>query len=560
MSIAPRTGRKRRSAVREGRERLLLLAAAASVAGALGPVATADSQSTDPCSSQTGVVTVQDGQSVCAPTTTSPQTTDPAPEDTTSAGTEVPPQPPAGDTGAPSQTPPPTDTAPPPGDTVPTDSAQPERPSDEPTPSADQTVPDTSEPAPAPTPAAAVAPSKPLASPAAPAGAVADTPAKADHKPHRRTKRHRSRASHGSEPPRPHDETAHGRPRVPQTTFSVPAEWTSLDPIILPPFSLADFPVPAYLLPLYQAAGAEYSVPWEVLAAINSVETDYGRNMAVSSAGALGFMQFMPATWAEWGRDADGDRRRDPDNPVDAIFSAARYLHAAGATDDLSGALFAYNHAAWYVDRVLARARELAGLDQEQVAALTARALDDDNSVYQVKGSPFFGPGTVDPTAGQILLMTVPELTRRVLHDDRIDLYSCGREDIEAGRIDRRVLATLLFLAESGFHLQISSLECGHGVMTTSGNVSAHSYGAAVDIASVDGTPIAGHQGPGSITERVLHRLLDLQGFMRPDQIISLMTVEGVSNTLALPDHDDHIHVGFPRATTLETNAEYSTH
>jgi len=336
---------------------------------------------------------------------------------------------------------------------------------------------------------------------------------------------------------------------------ALPAAWTGLDPIVLPPFSLGDFPVPDYLLPLFQAAGAEYGVPWEVLAAINEIETGYGENAGVSSAGAVGFMQFLPSTWAQWGRDADGDRRRDPRNPVDAIFSAARYLHAAGAVDDLPRAIFAYNHADWYVERVVTRARELAGVDPDQVAALTDRALGEHHDLYQVEGSPFFGVGSLDPTPGQVLLMSERELTRLVLKDQRIDIYACGRDDIEAGRIDRRVLATLLYLATAGLHPRVSSLECGHGRLTTSGNVSAHSYGHAVDIAAINGTPILGHQGPGTVTDEALRLLVQLQGLMRPNQIISLMTVAGATNTLAMSDHDDHIHVGFPRDVRLQEDA-----
>jgi hypothetical protein len=296
-------------------------------------------------------------------------------------------------------------------------------------------------------------------------------------------------------------------------------------------------------------------VPWEVLAAINEIETGYGENAGVSSAGAVGFMQFMPSTWEQWGRDADGDRRRDPRNPVDAIFSAARYLHAAGAKDDLPRAIFGYNHADWYVERVMTRARELAGLDPDQVAALTDGALRAHHDLYEVDGSPFFGEGSLDPTPGQVLLMSDRQLTRLVLKDDRIDIYACGREDIEAGRIDRRVLATLLYLATVGLHPQVSSLECGHGRLTASGNVSAHSYGHAVDIAAINGTPILGHQGPGSVTDETLQQLVQLQGLMRPNQIISLMTVAGATNTLAMSDHDDHIHVGFPRDVQLPGDA-----
>jgi murein DD-endopeptidase MepM/ murein hydrolase activator NlpD len=114
---------------------------------------------------------------------------------------------------------------------------------------------------------------------------------------------------------------------------------------------------PAYLVPIYKEAGRRYDVPWLVLAAINGLETDFGRNLAVSSAGAVGWMQFMPDTWAQWAVDANHDGYADPYSPQDAIFTAARYLQASGASSDLPKAIFAYNYADRYVTEVLQRAR-----------------------------------------------------------------------------------------------------------------------------------------------------------------------------------------------------------
>ncbi|HUR87077.1 MAG TPA: hypothetical protein VMY78_17235, partial [Solirubrobacteraceae bacterium] len=127
----------------------------------------------------------------------------------------------------------------------------------------------------------------------------------------------------------------------------------------------------------------------------------------------------------------------------------------------------------------------------------------------------------------------------------RIEIYSCGRRDIEAGIVDRRVLATLEFLATSGLKPTVTSLRCGHSLYTSGGNVSAHSVGGAVDIAKINGIPIMGNQGAGSITDVAVRRLLTLQGTVKPAQIITLMTYEGTDNTLAMGDHADHIHVGF---------------
>jgi murein DD-endopeptidase MepM/ murein hydrolase activator NlpD len=108
---------------------------------------------------------------------------------------------------------------------------------------------------------------------------------------------------------------------------------------------------------LWRGAGSAYGVPWQVLAAINKVESNFGRNMGPSSAGAIGWMQFMPSTWLRWGLDADGDGVADPWNPTDAIYSAARYLAASGGGTDLSRAVYSYNHAQWYVDEVLSLSR-----------------------------------------------------------------------------------------------------------------------------------------------------------------------------------------------------------
>jgi murein DD-endopeptidase MepM/ murein hydrolase activator NlpD len=133
------------------------------------------------------------------------------------------------------------------------------------------------------------------------------------------------------------------------------------DSIMSPPAAPVQLSQPD-LLALWQRAGAAYGVEWQVLAAINKVESNFGRNMGPSSAGAIGWMQFMPDTWYRWGVDADGDGVADPWNPTDAVFSAARYLAAAGGSTDVSRAVYAYNHADWYVQEVIGLA-QLYGAD-----------------------------------------------------------------------------------------------------------------------------------------------------------------------------------------------------
>ena len=109
----------------------------------------------------------------------------------------------------------------------------------------------------------------------------------------------------------------------------------------------------AALRGIWQAAGSRYGIPWQVLGAINKVETNFGSNLGPSSAGAVGWMQFMPSTWARWGIDANGDGVADPDNPTDAIFSAARYLVGCGGQFDIAKAVYCYNHSQSYVSDVL---------------------------------------------------------------------------------------------------------------------------------------------------------------------------------------------------------------
>lgn len=117
---------------------------------------------------------------------------------------------------------------------------------------------------------------------------------------------------------------------------------------------------PRKLIPIYIEAARKYNLGErgpQILAAINRIETDFGRlNEVTSSAGAIGWMQFMPATWDAYGVDGDGDRKADPYNARDAIHSAANYLSASGAPRQWYDAIFAYNRADWYVRDVLDRA------------------------------------------------------------------------------------------------------------------------------------------------------------------------------------------------------------
>jgi hypothetical protein len=159
-----------------------------------------------------------------------------------------------------------------------------------------------------------------------------------------------------------------------------------------PPSQNALAEIPPQYLSLYRAAGARYRIDWAILAAIGKVECDHGRDRdpscreegATNAAGAGGPMQFLAGTWARYGVDGDGDRRRDRWTAADAIYGAANYLRASGAPGHYRSAIFAYNRAAWYVASVLrwaalyrsASAPAEAGEGStEWAAALQARTL-----------------------------------------------------------------------------------------------------------------------------------------------------------------------------------------
>lgn len=113
---------------------------------------------------------------------------------------------------------------------------------------------------------------------------------------------------------------------------------------------------PAEYFRLYRAAAATCTgMDWTLLAAVGQVESGHGRNAGVSSAGAVGPMQFMPATFDAYSVDGDHDGRLDPYSPADAVFTAAHYLCSggAGSPSGVRAALYRYNHADWYVELVL---------------------------------------------------------------------------------------------------------------------------------------------------------------------------------------------------------------
>jgi murein DD-endopeptidase MepM/ murein hydrolase activator NlpD len=555
----------------------------------------------------------------------------------------------------------------------------------------------------------------------------------------------------------------------------------------VPGFFIESFRIPPFLLPIFQAAGTAYGVPWQVLAAINEVETDYGRDLSVSSAGAEGWMQFLPAEWVQYGVDANGDGLKDPYNPADAIFAAARYLRAAGGASNIRTAVYSYNHSQAYVSSVLLRAQLLGGTPSELLGSITglteahfpvhaASHFGDgfptlaergsaaakvvpgatiysqagapviavqDGEIVQVGDSPSLGrfvslrdafgntytyaelgdvaalypviqphvqstvskridgaggnrftseptpsgpatagaqprspvsegatvsglalgaaagleaappavralaapstppvpsartraaarvfragpndvylhplragvqviAGTVighlgssgaatatasagephiifqirpagagaplidpkpildgwvalentsifkargenpflatSPTVGQVLLESKQQLEPQVLHDAGVRLGACGRQAVQGGRVDRRVLAMLEYLSVSGLKPTASGLTCAVRTQAASAANAPASADETLKITAVNGVAVAGHQGSGSVTDITVRKLLMLQGLSRPRQIVSLMSYPGAAGALAKPSARDAIEVAF---------------
>ena len=144
------------------------------------------------------------------------------------------------------------------------------------------------------------------------------------------------------------------------------------------------------------------------------------------------------------------------------------------------------------------------------------------------------------------------QLASQVLADKRIRLAS-GYGDVAAGRIDPRVLAVLLYLAETHGEVTVSCLMSGHSRFVAQSaadrkakrprRVSAHTYGRAVDISSIGGIPVIGNQQPGGIVDRAVREILSLPPALQPSQVISLLDLSGPS--FRLPDHGDHLHIGY---------------
>lgn len=141
--------------------------------------------------------------------------------------------------------------------------------------------------------------------------------------------------------------------------------------------------IPASYVPWLERAATKYELGargFSIVAAVHEVESNFGRSTepgvhsGENGAGAGGPGQFLQSSWDTYGVDADGDGAANRYSVPDSIFSTANYLHASGAPKDWYGALFAYNHADWYVEKVLAAA---ANFSARQVCRPVSSQLGD---------------------------------------------------------------------------------------------------------------------------------------------------------------------------------------
>ncbi|MCA1571825.1 MAG: lytic transglycosylase domain-containing protein [Acidimicrobiales bacterium] len=186
---------------------------------------------------------------------------------------------------------------------------------------------------------------------------------------------------------------------------------------MLQPSALALLDIPSEFLDLYRRAAESCpGLAWTVLAAIGSIESAHGRSQTpgvhagTNEAGAMGPMQFLGTTWADYGTDGGGDGRMDVYDPADAIFGAARYLCASGAATlaTLPAAVWAYNHADWYVEEVLVLAGAYGLVPSPSVTPAEAAALvDHPNLTLTPEARHDLLTGSVDSRVVELLATAV---------------------------------------------------------------------------------------------------------------------------------------------------------
>jgi hypothetical protein len=268
------------------------------------------------------------------------------------------------------------------------------------------------------------------------------------------------------------------------------------------PSALKD--IPGTYARLYVQAASRFSFSWQLLAAVGKVECDHGRGDCYrpNSAGAMGPMQFLEATWRRY-ESASEHPPYDVYDARDAIFAAAAKLAADGIATRPRDALFAYNHSEAYVSDVLA---------------------------WAVR----YGWASSDDRAFSAAVLAHPS----------IELLPEARADIEAGLVDPRVLGALLNLAASHRLGSVGPLVSGHSLYVAgTDRISNHAVGRAVDISVIDGLPVSATNDGARATAEAL---LALDPPLRPDELGAPWDLPSSSvQTWADAAHAGHLHLGW---------------
>jgi cell wall-associated NlpC family hydrolase len=250
-------------------------------------------------------------------------------------------------------------------------------------------------------------------------------------------------------------------------------------------------PMPfAALRGIWQAAGNSYGIPWEVLGAINKVETNFGQNLGPSSAGAVGWMQFMPSTWARWGIDANGDGVANPDNPTDAIFSAARYLAGCGGQFDITRAVYCYNHATWYVNEVMG------------LAALYGQG--GGNRLFSVDLQPRIATVRAGIATSKTQFAAAHAQARTLAHAERKLLRVAGTAHLLSGQLEAQKRAALLGVRRSAADTRAARLRRQLRSATAQLGKLRDEASSASAMASSFAFPIGGGFAPGGQSNGVV--------------------------------------------------------
>jgi hypothetical protein len=146
-------------------------------------------------------------------------------------------------------------------------------------------------------------------------------------------------------------------------------------------------------------------------------------------------------------------------------------------------------------------------------------------------------------TAADAFQLSLGQLERAVLADPGIRLGACDRAQVAAGRVDPHALALLVFLSRSGLKPTVGQLRCGSVVATAAGPRTVFPAAGTLDIAAINGVPIAGHQGAGTVTDVTIRTLLTVERRYAPRRIVSLMAYPGAPSTIAAADHASFVQL-----------------